>query len=127
VGGLPTLRLPVGGRHSRTFPPVLLAMCPAQCYLRSAIRRDMSVTLGRLRISSFIIRSRRETPSIALSIAFCMNIITLDLSRAKPRAKASYQYNLYMDDLSMFSCFLVFITQVLKCVSVEIYYYFDII
>jgi hypothetical protein len=79
--GLPTLRLPVRGRHSRTFPPqrpsVLLAMCRAHCHLRSAIRRTMSVTLVLLRISSFLIRSRKETPSIALSIALCVTLILL--------------------------------------------------
>jgi hypothetical protein len=64
---------------SRTFPPqrpsVLLAICPAHCHLRSAIRQAMSVTLVLLRISSFLIRSRRETPSIALSIALCVTLI----------------------------------------------------
>jgi hypothetical protein len=81
VGGLPTLRYSVRGRHSRTFPPqqpsVLLAMWHAHCHLRSAIRRVMSVTLVLLRISSFLIRSRRETPSIALSIALSVTLSLL--------------------------------------------------
>jgi hypothetical protein len=38
VGGLPTLRLPIRGRHWRTFPPqrpsVLLGMYPAHCHIR---------------------------------------------------------------------------------------------
>jgi hypothetical protein len=37
----------------------------------------MSVTLVHLRISSFLIRSRRETPSIALSVALCMTLSLL--------------------------------------------------
>lgn len=58
---------------SRTLCPhrqsCLRAMCPAHCHLRLAILRVMSVTLVRLQISSFLIQSCRETPSIDLSIA----------------------------------------------------------
>ena len=73
VGGLPTLRLPVRGRHSRTFLPhrlsVLRAMWPAHCHFNLQILRAMSVTLVLRRISVFRILSRKATPSIALSIA----------------------------------------------------------
>jgi hypothetical protein len=46
VGGLPTLRLPLRSRHSRTFPlqrPSVFAMCPAHCHLRSAIHRAINI------------------------------------------------------------------------------------
>jgi hypothetical protein len=60
VGSLPTLSLPVRGRPSRTFPPNG-RQSSSQCALPTA---TMSVTLVLLRILSFLIRSRRETPSI---------------------------------------------------------------
>ena len=66
-------RLLVRGHHSRTFPPqrpsVLRAMWPAHCHFNRQILRAMSVTLVLLRIYSFPSLSRRETLSIALSIA----------------------------------------------------------
>ncbi|KAJ8706287.1 hypothetical protein PYW08_010913 [Mythimna loreyi] len=84
VGGLPTLRLPVRGRHSRTFrpqrPSVLRAMCPAHCNLSLAILFAMSATFLLLQISSFLIGSCKEIPSIALSIALW---VTLNLPMSK--------------------------------------------
>ena len=87
VGGLPTLRFPIRGRHSRTFLPhrlsVLRAMWPAHCHFSLQTLKAMSVTLVLRRISSFRILSRKETPSIALSIA---RWVTLSFSK-RPAVK----------------------------------------
>ena len=57
------LRLPVRGRHSRTFQPqrpsVLRAMCPAHYHLSLAIPRAISVTLVLLRIQFSIYSSTK--------------------------------------------------------------------
>jgi hypothetical protein len=70
--GRPTLRLPRRGLHSRTRLPQRLSVrrliWPAHCHFSMLIRCAMSVTLLLCRITWFRIRSRRETPSIALSI-----------------------------------------------------------
>jgi hypothetical protein len=69
----PTLRLPRRGLHSRPRLPrwlsVLRLIGPAHCHFSMLIRCAMSVTLVLYRITWFQIRSRREIPSIALSIA----------------------------------------------------------
>jgi hypothetical protein len=71
--GRPTLRLPRHGLHSKTclrqWLSVLRLIWPAHCHFSMLIRCAMSVTLVPSRITWFRIRSRRETPSIALSIA----------------------------------------------------------
>ena len=75
VGGRHTLRLPRRGLHSRTRllqrPSVLRQIWPAHCHFSLLILRAMSVTLVLSRITSFLILSARETPSIARSIACC--------------------------------------------------------
>jgi hypothetical protein len=57
VGGLPTLRLPVRGRHSRTFPPQRRQMLTAsgQVFLRSAIRRAISILYNHRRGHLYVI------------------------------------------------------------------------
>jgi hypothetical protein len=69
----PTLRLPRRSLHSITRIPqrlsVLRLIWPAHCHFSMLIRCAMSVTLVLCRITWFRIRSRRETPSIDLSIA----------------------------------------------------------
>ena len=65
-----------GPSHSRNLrlhrSSILRAMGPTHCHLSLAILRAMSVTLVSLQISSFLIRSRQESSSIALSIALWM-------------------------------------------------------
>jgi hypothetical protein len=56
--------------HSRTrLPQRLCVLRPAHCHFSMLIRCPMSVTLVFCRITWFGIRSRRKTPSIALSKA----------------------------------------------------------
>jgi hypothetical protein len=71
--GRPTLRLTRRGFHSRTRLPqrlsVLRLMWPAHCHFSMLMRCALTVTLVLCQITWFRIRSLRETPGIALSIA----------------------------------------------------------
>lgn len=63
----------------RTSPPgnrkpILCVMKPAHCHFHWVILRVRSVAFVLLRISSFLIMSRREMPSIAISIAHCATL-----------------------------------------------------
>jgi hypothetical protein len=81
----PTLSLRRPGLHSRTLLPqrlsVLRLIWSAHCHFSMPIRCAMSATLVLCRINCFRIRSRRETPSIALFIARWA-ILNLGTSRA---------------------------------------------
>jgi hypothetical protein len=81
----PTLRLPRCGLHSRTRLPqrssVLRLIWPVHCHFSMLIRCDMSATLVLCWITWFRIRSRRETPIIALSIARWTNLNLWTTSR----------------------------------------------
>lgn len=74
VGGRSTLRFPIRGLFFRTFQPqqlsVLRAIWPAHSHFIDLIRLAMSLTLFLLRVSLFMIRSRRES----LSAVFTFNI-----------------------------------------------------
>jgi hypothetical protein len=88
-----TLRLPRRGLHSRTRLPqltsVLRLIWPALCHFSMLIRYAMSDFSSLL--NSFRIRSRRETPSIGLSISrwatlsFFVNTYILYLGTPRPK------------------------------------------
>ena len=65
AGSRPTLRFPIRGLHSCIFlphrPSTLRATWPFHCYFSLLIRCVMSTTFVLLWISSFLIRSRKET------------------------------------------------------------------
>ena len=73
AGGRLTLRFPIRGLHSSIVFPHrpfdIRAIWPAHCHFSLLIRWAMSTTFILLRISSFTIRSRTETPSIGLFVA----------------------------------------------------------
>ena len=81
AGGRRMLRFLIRGLHSSIFlphqPSTLRAMSPAHCHFSLLIRWAMSTTFVLLRIFSSLIRSRRETPSIALSIARSIDLMLM--------------------------------------------------
>lgn len=82
VGDLATLSLPGRGHHARNFQPQqpsdLRATYPAYCHLSPPILRAMTLSFVRLRICSFLVQSRKETPTIDLDIPFCVSPIVSD-------------------------------------------------
>lgn len=84
--GLPTLRFLVRGHHSCTLGPqrcVLRSMCPAHCQLQlcDTLSYSSYFDSSSERNSSFLIWSRRYTPSIAIYIAhwFIQNFFIMSI------------------------------------------------
>ena len=94
LGSRPTPRLPRRGLHSRTRLLqrllVLRQIWPTRYHFNLLILRAMSVTLVLSRITSFLILSTREKPSIARSIVRCATFDLWASPTVSDHGSASY-------------------------------------